>query len=58
MLTNFTHKIVGTLLLVVGIAVAARVVVRLLGPLLPSLTMLAVLVVVFRLIFRGPHGKK
>jgi len=55
---NWTDGLYKALILLVVIAVAARLIVDLLGPVLPSLLMLGVLVVVFMFIVRGPRARR
>jgi hypothetical protein len=50
-------KVLQALLLLIAVAVGARVVFGLLGPLLPSLLVVAALVGVLFLALRGPHGR-
>ena len=52
---NWRHKVVEGLLLLVAVAVVARVVYGLLGPLLPSLLVLVVLGSLLLWVLRGPH---
>ena len=55
---NWTDNLFKALLLLLVIAVVARVIVDLLGPVLPSLLMLAGLVVVVTMIVRGPRAQR
>ena len=55
---NWTEGLYKALFLLVVMAVVARLIVGLLGPLLPSLLMLAGLVVIVNFIVRGPRTKK
>lgn len=55
---NWADGLYKALILLVVIAVAARLIVDLLGPVLPSLLMLGALVVVFMFIVRGPRTRR
>jgi hypothetical protein len=55
---NWTEGLYKALFLLLVIALVARLIVGLLGPRLPSLLMLAGLVVIVTIIVRGPRTKK
>lgn len=55
---NWTDQLFKALALLLVIAVVARLVADLLGPVLPSLLMLAGLVVVIVMTVRGPRAKR
>jgi len=57
-IVNWTDNLFKALLLLLVIAIVARVIADLLGPVLPSLLMLAGLVVVVTMIVRGPHAQR
>lgn len=55
---NWAERFYKLLFLVVIVTIGARIIVSLLGPTLPSLMVLGVLVVLVRFIFRGPRTKR
>ena len=55
---NWRSKVIEGLLLLVAIAVVARVVYGLLGPLLPSLLVLLVLGGILLWMLGGPHARR
>jgi hypothetical protein len=55
---HWTSNVYKALILLVVIAVGARLIAGLLGPVLPSLLMLAIVAVVVMSLVRGPHAKK
>lgn len=54
----WTRRVVEALVLVIAVAVVARVVLGLLGPLLPGVVVLFSLAAIAASIFRGPHAKR
>ena len=55
---TWSRRIIEALAILVAIAVVARVVWELLGPLLPIIGTLVVVVAIGALAFRGPHANK
>ena len=53
----FMRRLVQALLLVIAVALVARVIFALLGPLLPSLALLAIVFAIASAILRGPRAK-
>ncbi len=53
-----TRRVIQALVLVIAVAVVARVVFGLLGPLLPSLAVLVIGFAIASVILRGPHTKR
>lgn len=51
------RRLVQALLLVIAVALVARVIFALLGPLLPSLALLAIVFAIASAILRGPRAK-
>lgn len=54
---QFTRRLVHGLLLVIVVALAARIILGLLDPLLPSLALLAIGISIASAILRGPRAK-
>lgn len=55
---SWSRRVVEALVLVIAVAVVARVVYGLLGPLLPSIAVLAIGLTIAAAIVRGPHVKR
>ena len=54
----WSKRVIEALAILIALAVVARVVWGLLGPLVPVVGILVGLVFVFTVIFRGPHARK